>query len=401
MTFQMTGGLISPPQSCSNSPAIAITTLSVSRVAALSPAPFATRRDFPDGTEDSGHAVAPPERHVLPEQEDGCLGTGHHHLSVASPLISPPSTSDVPGVELPDSLKQSGPMVEQGDQQMRTENDGGCPASGSGDASVESPLSSSSSLVELPQAEFPESPKHTGPEVEEPEQGVLTEEESRSSSSADGDILSRSRRGSVASSLSSMPDLSEDEDGDPMGIVEQNSTGHLSEEEQEDIERTVEDGEAEPMAGIEAQNLALNSVDPDGGDAMDVDADTPVEPRRSVRNAAANPQPRPQSDHDESDMDSDSSMEPATSDEPEPRVLPRRSSRHAVVKKTPQPASVARKRITKPKTLDLFPHDVRIQNFSFGSTSVLCRMTPRTGDLSSLMLGKQQFVWPLLNMITQ
>jgi hypothetical protein len=147
---------------------------------------------------------------------------------------------------------------------------------------------SSPSSSESPQAELRHSTEDT-----------LIENEGGCLSSVNRDMISRSRRSSVASSLSSsVPQSSEDEDDNPMDIVEQKSTGDSSEEEGQGSEG---DGEGEAMTGIEGTKLPLDSLEYDEREAMDVDGDSsvelaaPLQPRRSLRNAGLKSKPRPES----------------------------------------------------------------------------------------------------------
>ena len=370
----MTGGLISPPQSCSNSPSLPISSLSASRFAPLLP-PRLVQPDLtensgdtveqrlPDSIEQSGDVVDQNGQPVSTEQGENPGDTVEEHLpdsieqsGVAVDQTGQPVSTEQgenPGntVEehLPDPIEQPGVAVDQNGQPVSTEEAGSCPGSSTRAVSEPSPRSSSSSLLESPQAELRTSTEDAGHELGNREQPALVEKGdsncasskplprlSSSSSSESpqaelrhstedtehelgkgeqpvltdkGGCLSsgnwdmRSRRSSVASSLSSTPPSSEDEENQRMAIVEQRSTGSSSEEEEKDTQMTEgseEDGEGESMAGIERTYLPVDSLDHNETEAMDVDANlsvdaaAPFQPRRSLRRAVLMTKPRPQ-----------------------------------------------------------------------------------------------------------
>ena len=365
----ITGGLISPPQSCHNSPSFSLTSLSTSSFPSLTPAllsanpdssvgsplgPSLSRPDSADpdsadpklsqSIQQSGHPVDEREQNVLTDLADGCQGSSNHAASVASLLSPSLSTSESPERKLSDCKQQSEHAVDQREETVFTAPEGDSLGSPNHEASLASALASSS--LESPDTELPPLTEHTGHEVEEGEQDVGSAEARGCQSSGDSNIMARSRRSSVTM-LSSVPHSAEDEDDDPMDSVDQKSRADLSEEEQEG------DGE-----------------DDDESERMDVDADSSVQqaafqPRRSLRNAN-NPRPESlhSSDHSASkamdvDADSDSSVKQVAP------LQPWRSLRNAPIENKPSPEWVAAPPVIKCKrqlTRKMVLLDVCVQN---------------------------------------
>ena len=267
----VTGGLISPPQSCYNSPAFPDTSLSALNLAAFSPSQFVKPRDLHDSTEYSGDEVGQREQCVSSKEEGGCPGRSRRP-SLASSLSS--LTTSVSPENEKEANKSKKSLSESSEEEEEVVPITVAEKTSSGD------------MLE---------------EEEEEEEGIPM---------------------SVAEKTSSGDMLEEEEEEDHMIVTEKKTSQDLSDEEEEEeeeeegvsmivtekksLEDTMEDEEGEPMPGIESKNPPQDRLDNkegntmninadltvqlEDGNAMTIDADSSVqldarfEPRRSSRN---------------------------------------------------------------------------------------------------------------------
>lgn len=293
MTFCLTGGLVSPPQSCYNSPALPNASPSTLNSAAFSPSKFVKPRDLLDSTDNSGDEDEQREQRVSFKDEGGCPGRSRR--SSLSSSLSSLTTSVAPEDE-EEANKSSLELSEDGD---------GEPITG----------------VDLPEEEeecgnmLEEEEEHdpiTGAETKS-SRDILEEEE-------EPDVMSVDREEHdpitvVEKSLGDMVEEEEGEDhmivtekkelegeGDPNIVAVKKSSGDLLEEEEKrvpmivDEEKSLEDSkeseEGDPMAGIESKDSHQNPSDDAEGNAMNINVDKDLsvqleatfEPRRSSRN---------------------------------------------------------------------------------------------------------------------
>jgi hypothetical protein len=370
ITLRMIGGLISPPQSCYNSPSVSLTSISTSSFPPLTPAP--------SGSADS---------------------------SMESPLGPSSSRTHSPEPKLSLSKQQSVDEVDQREETVVAESEGDSKASPNRQAGDTSPRASSSlELPEaessskeqsgqavdqqeetfLPQTELAPSREQTAHEVHEREHDIRREDVGGCQGSGDGDLMARSRRSSVSSALSAAPALSDHEDDDPMVSVEQKSRADLSQEEEA---REEDEGASEPM-DVDAEDPdssrclgnptpeSSHSSDDAASEPMQVDAEdsdlskqvAPLQLRRSLRNADLRNNATPES----SDSSDDSASEPmdvdADSDLSVKQVAPlqlRRSLRNACIHNKPSPELVPARTVIHPRrqpTRKIVLLDVRVEN---------------------------------------
>jgi hypothetical protein len=301
MTFGMTGGLVSPPQSCYNSPALPITSPSASNLALFSPSRVVKPRDLPDSTDYSSLAslLLSSSLSDLPEDEEKANAS-------KKSLSEPPEDEDFEmkkSTSEEEEEEEDDPMIvfekKSSRDSLEEEEEGSpmiVPEKSSGDEGEEEEVvpekKSSEDVLEEEEEEeegdpvvVPEkkSSEDSSEEDEEEEEGdpiVVPEKKSSEDLLEDEEEEEESDPIVVPKKMSLEDSLEEEEEEDPINVTEKKSLEDLSEDE-----------EGGPMAGTRSNGSPPDFLDNGEGDAMNVDADFSVqmvaafEPRRSSRNA--------------------------------------------------------------------------------------------------------------------
>jgi len=337
---------VSPPESSYNSPLLPIPALSALNLGALSPPQSV--KPLPDSTQCSGDMVEQREQLVLTQEDGGCLGSVHLDLM-------PNGKFDLMAKSRRSSVTSSLSSLSVSSHDSENPN------------ALKTSLSESSEHKESQNEES----ENEEPENEESENEELENEESENE---DGNSEDSSREEERADPTIVVEETSGVLAGepDPTIVVEEKSAGGSSgedssgEEEDGDCQSSSEHGQSKPKPATKnSKDLPPNSLDKKQDDAMNVDVDltvrpaSPSGPRRSSRNAARSDKPGLELDT--------------------PSKKPKRKSR---------------------KTTEIILGNVSVPIFSYAQTkSMSLSLILRSKHLSSQMWAKQRFVFAFLHVI--
>lgn len=294
MTFRIILGLVSPPQSCSNSPSVPVTSLAALNLASFAPSPTFKPRNLP------GDEVEQPHK------PDGSSKSGSMPRSRSCSLTSSSSSSlsDPPElVAKVTAMLDAGMITPLG---IEEEKEADVDMSEKEGETVVSSEKEEETAVSSEEEKAVSSPERKGDEgkvsmQEEGEMEVSEEQEDEGDSSVqeEGEADVAEKQGEEDVSMQEEGEVDASEEEGEVDASEEEKEGDSSYEE-EDSESSIiadnksvagsaEDGKGEPMGGVESNHLPPESSDNQAGDAMDIDPAEPVKPtppRRSARNAS-------------------------------------------------------------------------------------------------------------------
>jgi hypothetical protein len=272
--------------------------------------------------------------------------------------------------DLADSTEYSGDEVEQREQRVLSKEEGGCPGRSRR-------LSLASSLSSLTTSVSPKDEEASEDEDGDPMAGVEMKKSSLDSaeedSEEDGDLM-------IVTEEKFGNSLEEEEEGDPKIVAEEKSSGNSSEEEEEgDPKIVAEEKSSEKLE--DALQKSFEAMEDEIGEPM-AGIELNNLPLGSLDGRVG----------DTMNIDEDLSVQLAATCEL------RRSSRNPPMKN--KPSSPKETKSKGKQTMRKVLLHVSLQMFKcHKANSMLFRMTLRMESLSSWMLGRQQFVFAFLNMI--
>ena len=389
---------MSPPESSYNSPLLPIPALSALNLGALSPPQSV--KPLPDSTQCSGDMVEQREQLVLTQEDGGCLGSVHLDLM-------PNGKFDLMAKSRRSSVTSSLSSLSVSSHDSENPN------------ALKTSLSESSEHKESQNEES----ENEEPENEESENEELENEESENE---DGNSEDSSREEERADPTIVVEETSGVLAGepDPTIVVKEKSAGGSSgedssgEEEDGDCQSSSEDGQSKPKPAkensqaeepdptlvVEEESPAASSGEEDSsGEEEDGDFQSSSEhgqskPKPATKNSKdLPPNSLDKKQDDAMNVDVDLTVRPASPSGP------RRSSRNAARSDKPglelDTPSKKPKRKSR-KTTEIILGNVSVPIFSYAQTkSMSLSLILRSKHLSSQMWAKQRFVFAFLHVI--
>jgi len=303
-------GLISPPESCSNSPSVPVTSLTALNLASFArsptlkpinlPADEVKQLEQPDGSSSSGSmprsrscsttsslSSCPSDPPELVAKVTAMLDAGMiTPLGKGEEKKADVSVQEEGDVDMSEKEEEKAVSSVQHDGETdvseRKEDKGKVSMQEEGEMEVSEEQEAKGDSLVQKQGEAEVAEKQGEEDVsmqEEEEVDASEEEEGVDASEEEGGVVDASEEegGVDASEKEEEGDSSYEEEDRESSIIADNKS----------VAGSVEHGEGEPMAGVESNGLPPDSSDNQAADAMDIDPVEPKPPRRSPRNASS------------------------------------------------------------------------------------------------------------------